>query len=87
MQSVSGYGIRVHGMPENTSRSLDERMHCNIDALEEILEFLRIKDRHMNKLHHLEKYNAEIKEKWTKFVCMEKPISKDVILKSAHQVK
>ena len=33
----NGMGIRVRGIPENQSKSSDERLHADMNAIEEIL--------------------------------------------------
>ena len=41
----NGMGIRVRGFQENKSKSPDERLHADMNAIEEILCYLKVEDK------------------------------------------
>ena len=42
-----GIGIRVRGIPENESKSPDENLHANMNAIEEILCYHNVEDKRL----------------------------------------
>ena len=55
----NGMGIRVRGIPENESKSPDERLHADMNAIEEILCYLKVADKRLCKVTRIGKYNPE----------------------------
>ena len=51
--------LRIRGIPENRLNFPDERVHFIIETVEEILEFLKIKDKRLAKIYRIGKYDAE----------------------------
>ena len=62
-----------------------ERMHSSVNTVVEILVMPKIKNRRLTKSDRLGKHNEERKDKRTKLVIIESPISKVVKMKSAPQ--
>ena len=80
-------GIRISGIQESSLKSPDERMHSDIEIVEEILEFLKIKDKRLAKIYRIGKYEAEKEGSRTVVIEMESEISRDLVIKSAHLLK
>ena len=79
-------GIRVRGIPENESKSPDERLHADMLAIEEILCYLKVEDKRLSKVTRIRKYNSE-KGLRTILINLESPISKELVLTSAFRLK
>ena len=71
----NGMGIRVRGIPENESKSPDERLHADMKAFEEILCYLKVEAKQLCKVTRIGKYNPE-KGPRTILINLESPISK-----------
>ena len=86
-KSNDGLGIRVRGVPELTSKSADERIHAEMAAVEEMLDFLNIEDKKLSKIHRIGRYDSTKTVPRTLLIHLENPISKDLVLKSAYRLK
>ena len=82
----NGMGIPVRGIPENGSKSPDERFNGNMNAIEEILCYLKVEDKRLSKVTRLGKYNPE-KGPRTILINLESRISKKLVLKSVFRLK
>ena len=82
----NGMGIRVRGIQENESKSPDERLHADMNSIEEILCYLKVEDKRLCKVTRIGKYNPE-KGPRTILINLESPISKELVLKSAFRFK
>ena len=82
----NGTGIRVRGIPEDESKSTDERLHADMNAIEEILCYLEVEDKRLCKATCIGKYNPE-KGPRTMLLNLESPISKELALKSAFRLE
>ena len=82
----NGMGIRVKGIPENESKSPDERLHADMNAIEEISCYLKLEDKRLCKVTRIRKYNPE-KGPITILINIESPISKELVLKPAFRLK
>ena len=81
-----GIGIRVCGVPELTSKSADERIHAEMAAVEEMLDFLSIEDKKVSKIHRIVRFDPTKTVPRTLLIHLENPISKDLVLKSAYRL-
>ena len=86
-KSNDGLGIRVRGVPELTSKSADERIHAEMAAVEEMLDFLNIKDKKLSKCHRIGRKDSTKTVPRTLLIHLENPVSKDLALKSAYRLK
>ena len=80
-------GIGIRGNQESYLESPDERMHSDIENVEEVQEFFKIKDTRLAKIHRIGKYRAEKEGSRTVVILMEIKISRDLVIKSAHLLK
>ena len=62
-------------------------MHSAIENVEEVLEFLKIKDKRLAEIHRMGKKEAEKEGSRTVVIQMESEISTDLVTKSAHLLK
>ena len=76
--------IRIRGIQESSLKSPDERMHSDIENDEEVLEFLKIRDKRLAKIHTIGKPEAEKEGSRTVVFQMESEISRDLVIKLAH---
>ena len=79
-------GIRVRGIPENESKSPDERLHADMNTIEDILCYLKVEDKRLCKVTRIGNYNPEKRPK-TILLNLGSPISKELVLKSAFRLK
>ena len=70
--NIPGLGFRIRGIPESRTKTPDERMHSDIESVEQILDFLKIKDKRMSKIHRLGKFDTDKKGARTILVCLMK---------------
>ena len=78
----NGMGIRVIGIPENETKSPEEKVHADMNAIEETLCYLKVEDNRLCKVTRIGNYNPENGPK-TILMNLESPISKEFVLKSA----
>ena len=86
-KSNDGLDIRVRGVPELTSKSADEQIHADMAAVEEMLDFLKIDDKKLSKIHRIGRYDSTKTVPRTLLIQLENPICKDLVLKTAYRLK
>ena len=84
---IEDLGICVRGVPELKSKSADERIHAEMAAAEEMLDFLNIEDKKLSKIHRIGRYDSTKTAPRTLLIHLEIPINEDLVLKSAYRLK
>lgn len=80
-------GILIRGLPEEPTEPPDKRVHMDLARVDELLTYLEVPDRKLTRATRLGKVDSEKKAPRTLLINTENPISKDLILKSAHRLK
>ena len=84
---LTSIDIRVRGVPELTSKLADERIHAEMAAVEEMLDFFNIEDQKLSKIHRIGRYDSTKTVPRTLLMHLENSISKDLVLKSVYCLK
>ena len=83
----SNLGIRIRGVPENTTGTPDERFQADIKAVEKILVFLNIDDKKLSQIQRIGRNDPDRTTPRTLIVNMENMLSKELVMKSAFRLK
>ena len=87
VRSSRNLGVRIRGVPENTTGTPDERFQAEIKALEKILVFLNIDDKKLSKIQRIGRNDPDRTTPRTLIVNMENMLSKELVIKSAFRLK
>ena len=80
-------GVSIRGRPESSSSSADDRLHADLAEVEKFLEHLNVEDKKLTEAQRLGNYDAIKQQPRALLVNTENPISRDLILRSAHTLK
>ena len=87
VRSSSNLGVRIGGVPENTTGTPDERFQADIKTVEKLLVFLNIDDKELSKIQRTGRNDPDRTIPRTLFVNMENMLSKELEMKSAFRLK
>ena len=79
VRSLSNLGVRIRGVPENTTGTPDEQFQADIKAVEKILVFLKIDDKKLSKIQRIGRNDPDRTTPRTLIVIMENMLSKELL--------
>ena len=80
-------GVYIRGIPESNSSWADDKLYADLAEVEKLLEHLNDEDKKLTKAQRLGKYDASKQQPRTLLINTENPISRELILRAAHQLK
>ena len=80
-------GVYIRDIPESSSSSADDRLHADLAEVEKLLEHLNVEYKKLTKAQRLGKYDASKQQSRTLLINTENPISRNLILRTAHKLK
>ena len=80
-------GVYIRDIPESSSSSADDRLHADLAEVEKLLEHPNVEYKKLTKAQRLGKYDASKQQSRTLLINTENPISRDLILRTAHKLK
>ena len=86
MKTQLQLGIGARGFPERTATTADERMLEDFAAVQKLLKFMDIKDKTLNKISRIGKYDSKRETPRTFLFQTESNLKKDLILKSKRKL-